>query len=106
MTDPSEQAEIGLDGALVDLLDRASPMQTSIRAKDLSSSFHLRRWDAPIQNLKAIEGAISASQTQKAHTYISVSSSKKSSSEATTPSWGEIIEDRSVWGGLGASKLS
>ena len=106
MTDRSEEAEIGLDGALVDLLNRVSSMQISTRSKSLSSSFRPRRWDAPIQNLKAIEGAISASQTQKAHTYISVSSSKKSSSEATTPSWGEIIEDRSVWGGLGASKLS
>ena len=79
MTDPSEEAEIGLDGALVDLLDRVSPMQTSTRSKDLSSSFRPRRWDEPIQNLKAIEGAISALQTQKSCLYISVSSIKSPS---------------------------
>ena len=79
MTDPSKQAEIGLHGALVDLVDRISPMQTSTRSKGLSSSSRPRRWDEPIQNLRSIEGAISASKTQTACLYISVSPVKSSS---------------------------
>ena len=59
----------------------------------------------PIQNLSAIEGAVSASQTQKACLYTSVSSIE-SPSWTNTPSWYERNEVRSVWAILGASRLS
>lgn len=63
MTDPIEEAEIGLDEALVDHLDRVSPMQTSTR----STSFRSRRWDEPAENLKATEGAISDAGSLSVH---------------------------------------